>query len=86
MCIPTSSRDICTNVVENGCGLMDIGVGAFLLIEALVYMPIIDVYLPILVRLDMSLFPIRFPSLVSVYEKMVSHGLHVLGCVVRTYS
>ena len=35
--------------VENGCGLMDITVGAFPLIEALVYMPIIDIYLPILV-------------------------------------
>ena len=67
-------------------GLMDIGVGAFPLIEALVYTPIIDIYLPILVHLDKSLLRIRFPSLVSVYEKMASNGLRVLGCVVRTYS
>ena len=72
--------------VENGCGLMDIRVGAFPLIEALVYMPIIDIYLPILVSLDKSPFQIRFLSLVSIYKKMVSNGLHVLGCVVRTYS
>ena len=72
--------------VENGCGLMDISIGAFPLIEALVYMPIINIYLPILVSLDKSPFRIRFPSLVSIYEKMASNGLHVLGCIVMTYS
>ena len=71
--------------VENGCGLMDIRVGAFPLIEALVYMPRISIYLPILVRLDTSPFRVRFLSLVSIYKNMASNGLRVLGCVVRTY-
>ena len=65
---------------------MDMGVGAFLLIEALFYMPIIDVCESVLAYLERSLFPIRFPTLVSIYEKMASNGLRVLGCVVRTYS
>ena len=86
VCIPTSSHDVCANVGGNGCGLIDIGVGAFTLIEALVYMRIIDIYLPFLVRLDKSPFRIRFPNLVSVYKKMASNGPRVLGCVVRTYS
>ena len=35
VCIPTSSHDVCANVGGNGCGLIDIGVGAFTLIESL---------------------------------------------------
>ena len=62
VCIPTSSRDVCTNVGGEWLWLL------------------------ILVCLDKSPFPIRFPSLVSVYEKMARNGLCVLGCVVRTYS
>ena len=65
---------------------MDIRVGAFPLIEALVYMPILDVCEPVLAYLERSPFPIRFLSLVSIYEKVASNGLWVLGCVVRTYS
>ena len=72
--------------MESGCGFMDIGVGAFPSIEALVYMPRIDVCEPVLAHLERSPIPIRFPILVSVYEKMVSNGLCVLGCVVRTHS
>ena len=71
--------------MESGCGFIGIGVGAFSLFEALVYMSRIDVCLPVLVCLDRSPFPIRFPVLVSVYEKMVSNGLRVLGCGVRTH-
>ena len=72
--------------VESGCGFMDIGVGAFTIIEALVYMLRIDFGVPVLVRLDRSPFPIRFSSLVCVCTKMTSNELRVLGCVVRTYS
>ena len=64
---------------------MDIGVGAFTIIEALVYMSRVDVCVPVLVRLDMSPFPIRFPTLVCVHEKMSSNGVRMLGCIVRTY-
>ena len=72
--------------MESGCGFIGIGIGAFLLIEALVYMQRIDVCLPVLVCFDRSTFPIRFSSLVCVGKKMMSNGLRVLGCVVRTYS
>ena len=72
--------------MESGCGFIGIGVGAFPLIKALVYMPKIDVCLPVLVCLDRSPFPIRFSSLLRIGEKMTSNGLRVLGCVVRTFS
>ena len=72
--------------MESGCGFIGIGVGAFPLIEALVYKPIIDVCLLVLVCLDRSLFPIRFSSLVCLGEKKTSNRLRVLGCIVRTYS
>ena len=72
--------------MERGCGFIGVGVGAFPLIKALVYMPKIDVCLPVLVCLDRSPFPIRFSSLLCIDEKMTSNGLRVLGCVVRTYS
>lgn len=72
--------------MESACGFMGIGVGEFPLVEALVYMPGIDVSVLVLVCLDSSLVPIRFPSLVCVCEKVTSIGLRVLGCVVRTYS
>ena len=70
--------------MESGCGFMGVGVGAFLLIEVLVYMPRIDVCVPLLVCLDRSPFLIIFQSLVCVREKMASNGLRVLGCVVWT--
>ena len=70
--------------MESGCGFMGVGVGAFLLIEVLVYMPRIDVCVPLLVCLDRSPFQIIFQSLVCVREKMASNGLRVLGCVVWT--
>ena len=72
--------------VESGCGFISIGIGAFLLIEALVYMPRIDVCLPVLVCFDRCPFPIRFSSLVCVCTKMTSNRLRLLRCVVRTYS
>ena len=56
---------------------MDIRVGAFPPFEALVYMPRIDVCEPVLAYLERSPFPIRFPSLVSIYKKMASNGF---GC------
>ena len=65
--------------MESGCGFIGIAIVAFLLIEALVYMPRIDVSLPVLVCLDRSPFQIRFSSLVCVGEKMMSNGLRVLG-------
>ena len=71
--------------MESGCGFIGIGIGAFLLIEALVYMQRTDVCLLVLVCLDRSLFPIRFSSLVCLGEK-TSNTLRVLGCIVRTYS
>ena len=67
--------------MKSGRGFMDIGVGAFYLIEALVYMSRIDVRLPILVCVDRTPFPIRVSSLVSVYKSMASNRLRVLGCV-----
>ena len=60
---------------------MGIRVGEFPLIEALVYMPGIDVSVLVLVCLDSSPIPIRFLSLVCVCEKVTSIGL----CV-RVYS
>lgn len=65
---------------------MGIRVGAFTIIETFNYMLRIDFCVPVLVRMGRSPFPIRFPSLACVCEKMASNGLRVLECVVRTYS
>ena len=60
--------------VESGRGFMDIGVRAFPPIEALVYMPRIDVCELVLACLERSPFPIGFPSLVLICEKWRETG------------